>query len=697
MTRVLLTVLLAACSCLDGAVFRAGVQEVDITPQRFPIRVSGGFLAGTAERALDELKARALALDDGKTRLVISVVDTLMMPREMLDRVKETAARRTGIPVERMLISATHTHKAPPLMGALGTDAEPEYARFVEGRIVEAIEAAALNLTPARVGWTAVDAPAYTHCRRWILRPDKMRPDPFGNVTVRANMHPGWQNPEFLGPSGPVDPRLSMLALATADGKPLALLANYSMHYVGEGGKVVSSDYYGPFCAAVQRLAGETGGRFLVMMSQGTSGDQHWMDYSGPKQTVDRRSYGETLAGIAYEAFRGIEYRDWAPLAMADKKLRLRRRIPDRQRLEWARAVIREMGDRPPKDLKEVYAREQIYLHGEPERELRLQALRVGDVGIATFPNEVFAITGLKIKTQSPLALTFNIELANGAEGYIPPPEQHRLGGYTTWPARTAALEPQAEPKIVAALVGLLEKVAGAKRRAVAQDADAYAKSVLASRPKAYWRGEEFSDRTAFGRVEGGIAFYLEGAVGRAPQFAGGHLRMRRKLYGPSSVEFWFRNLLPVDARPVTGYLLSAGSELALAVGGASGAAGRLVLEAGGARFEGRSLLELGGWHHAALVRTRDQVLVYLDGRQTPEIHASPLSSLRAGELWMAGRAGSAESFEGLIDEVAVYSRALEPVEISDHFKERNHGSSNQTGVRGRVDGGVERARAGRQ
>jgi len=46
--------------------------------------------------------------------------------------------------------------------------------------------------------------------------------------------------------------------------------------------------------------------------------------------------------------------------------------------------------------------------------------------------------------------MTMNIELANGSEGYIPPPEQHMLGGYTSWPARTAALEFQAEPKIVA-------------------------------------------------------------------------------------------------------------------------------------------------------------------------------------------------------------------------------------------------------
>jgi hypothetical protein len=80
-------------------------------------------------------------------------------------------------------------------------------------------------------------------------------------------------------------------------------------------------------------------------------------------------------------------------------------------------------------------------------------------------PNEVFAVTGLKLKAQSPIQPLMNIELANGAEGYIPPPEQHYLGGYTTWPARTAGLETDAEPKISNALLGLLEQISGGAQR----------------------------------------------------------------------------------------------------------------------------------------------------------------------------------------------------------------------------------------
>ncbi|MEK7404682.1 MAG: hypothetical protein AAB225_06200 [Acidobacteriota bacterium] len=458
--------LLAGAAC-SAPVFRAGACAEDVTPRAVPVIVSGGFLAATAERIAGKLYARALALDDGERRIVIAVADSLMMPRELLDRVKQAASRTTGIPADHMLISATHTHSAPPVMGALGTDINLDYARFFEGQLVKVIEGAVQNLEPARVGWSVVQDFEHTHCRRWILQPDKVRKDPFGELTVRANMHPGYQNPDFSGPAGPVDPDLSVVSFQSPDGRPLALLANYSMHYVGAGGKVVSPDYYGPFVENMRRLLGADDA-FVAMMSQGTSGDQQWMDYSQPKKDMNPQMYADALAAVAFEAFKKIQYRDWVPLAVRETKLTLSRRVPGPERLAWGKEIVARMAGAPPRNQQEVYAREQLFLAAEPVRELKLQALRLGDLGIAAIPNEVFAVTGLKIKARSPLRPTFNITLANGAEGYIPPPDQHALGGYTTWPARTAGLEVNAEPKIVESVLGLLERVSGQRRRAPA-------------------------------------------------------------------------------------------------------------------------------------------------------------------------------------------------------------------------------------
>ncbi|HWB95561.1 MAG TPA: hypothetical protein VG672_02635, partial [Bryobacteraceae bacterium] len=229
-------VVVVVALCLPGAAatrkqLRAGAYAIDITPPRFPVVVNGMFFERVAQQASDRIHARCLVLDDGATRIAIVVVDSCMMPRELIDQAKETASKKTGIPVNHMLVSATHTHSAPSAMGVLGTPPDEEYVRYLPGKIAEGIEVAAQHLAPARIGWASVEDYEHTHCRRWIYRPDKMLTDPFGVASVRANMHPGYQNPNAIAPAGPVDPELPVVALKSPEGRPIALLANYSLHY----------------------------------------------------------------------------------------------------------------------------------------------------------------------------------------------------------------------------------------------------------------------------------------------------------------------------------------------------------------------------------------------------------------------------------------------------------------------------------
>jgi len=630
------------------AAFRAGACAVDVSPAAFPIRRSGGFLAATGERLEGRLYARALALEDGRQRVVILIADTLMMPRELLDRIKQEASRATGLRPDRMLIAATHTHSAPPVMGALGADEEPAYAAFFAGRLGEAIRCAVEKLQPARAGWAVAPAPEFTHCRRWILRPDRIRRDPFGELTVRANMHPGYQNPEFIGPAGPVDSDLSLLAVQTPEGRPLALLANYGMHYVGVPGKVISPDYYGPFVEQITRLVGG-GPDFVAMMSQGTSGDQHWMDYARPKQETDPAAYAARLAQRAFQAYRTVRFRERVSLEMREALLELGRRVPGPERLAWARALLAGFQG-APRNQQEVYAREQLYLAREPRRQLKLQALRIGELGIAAIPCEVFGITGLKIKAASPLAPTFTIELANGAEGYIPPPEQHLFGGYTTWPARTAGLETAAEPKILEAVLGLLEQVAGRPRRTPRPAHPPAARALPAARPFAWWRLEELAgpeahDSAGRGRsaiYEGRLAFHLEGApgLGRAPYFAGGRLHAPLPGLGPRyAVTLWFWMVAP------GGVLLETAGRRA-----SVDPSGRLELAVDGKVSQADVLIAPEQWRRLTLASGGARVRLYLDG--APVLEAE-------GAERAPNRLAVGEGFEGRIDEVAVFAGAL--------------------------------------
>jgi len=126
---------------------------------------------------------------------------------------------------------------------------------------------------------------------------------------------------------------------------------------------------------------------------------------------------------------------------------------------------VKNVGDRPTRNWEDNYARETVKLADwSARKEIKLQALRIGDFAIATTPCETYGRTGLAIKQASPFSLTMVMELANGCNGYLPPPDQFELGGYTTWRARSSYLEVGAEPKIRETIGSLLNRVARTNR-----------------------------------------------------------------------------------------------------------------------------------------------------------------------------------------------------------------------------------------
>ncbi len=447
-------------------VFKAGAHAIDITPRKFPISVNGGMQDRQAQAAHDRLHARCLVLDDGTTRLAIAVCDSCMIPRELLDEAKRRASRATGIPTEHMLISATHTHTAPTVGGVFQSEPDKDYQQYLIERIAAGITQANANLAPARIGWGVGQDPTQVFNRRWKMKPGTIAPDPFGGQTDRVKMNPGYQHPGLVEPAGPTDPDVSILSVQRRDGRPLALLANYSLHYVG-GVQPLSADYFGAFAERIGQLlqADRADPPFVGILSNGTSGDINNIDFAGPApgrrgEYEQIRLVADSVARAAFAAYQKIEHRDWVSLAMAEREIELGVRRPSAADVAHARETLAAAKGKALKTLPEVYARETVLLADYPATvRLKLQAVRVGGLGIAAIPCEVFVATGLEIKRQSPLKPTFTIELANGYNGYLPTPEQHQLGGYETWRARSSYLEVEAAPKITAAVLQLLRKV----------------------------------------------------------------------------------------------------------------------------------------------------------------------------------------------------------------------------------------------
>ena len=272
-------------------VFRAGVSAIDISPRSLPAIRNGGFLQATSDRVDDPLHARTLVLADGNETIAIVVVDSCMFPTDVCDAIKKRVSDEIGLATDRIMISATHTHSAPSVMAyCLGSGRDEPYTDFVIPRVTEGVVAAFKNLRPAKIGWTSVDAAEFTNCRRWITRSDRIGLDPFGQQTVRAMMHPGYLNPDYVCPAGPIDPQLSIVSVVSGDGSPMCLLANFSMHYFGAGAGF-SADYFGDAAQHLESRIGEVSGKptenFVGIMSQGTSGDLHWMNYAASRRRLE--------------------------------------------------------------------------------------------------------------------------------------------------------------------------------------------------------------------------------------------------------------------------------------------------------------------------------------------------------------------------------------------------------------------------
>jgi neutral ceramidase len=445
----------------------AGAYAQDITPPRFPITVNGNMADHFAKAAHDPLHARCLVLSNGATHIALITCDSCMIPREIMDSAKRRAAYRTGIPATNILISATHAHSCPTVTGVFQSDPDTEYVEFLSDRIVDGIAQAWKQREPAQMGWAVANEPGQLFNRRWHLKDGVIGENPFGNKVDRVRMNPGYQNPDIDRPAGPIDPQISLLSVQSRSGRPIALWANYSLHYVGGvPGDFLSADYFGEFASRITRRlkANDVQPPFVAAMTNGTSADVNNVNFSQP--APGRREpfeqigvVAENIAERAAQAYASIRYSSDVTLDAAEREVELGVRQPSEAELATAKETLAGK-TAPLKGTKDIYARESVLLSAYPKTvHARIQAFRIGDLAITSSPCETFTETGLAIKKESPFKQTFTISLANGYNGYLPTPQHHEWGGYETWRARSSYLAVDAEPIIRKTQLELLQQI----------------------------------------------------------------------------------------------------------------------------------------------------------------------------------------------------------------------------------------------
>jgi neutral ceramidase len=260
--------------------WQAASGSVVITPDE-PLWMAG-YASRTkpAEGKLHDLHAKILLLEDRHgTRLAIVTYDLIGIHPNWRDPILSEAQKRFGLGPESILLNASHTHSGPELResnalfygGSTFAAKSREYSQSLVNKTIGLIEDARTRLQPVTLTYSSARA-GFAMNRR----------------LPTAN---GVQN--SLYPDGPVDHRVPVLQVKTADNQLNAVLFGYACHATTLSIQQFNGDYAG----FAQVFIEKSNPGVTAMFLNGCSADQN----PQPRRTIElAEQHGRALAnGVA--------------------------------------------------------------------------------------------------------------------------------------------------------------------------------------------------------------------------------------------------------------------------------------------------------------------------------------------------------------------------------------------------------------
>jgi hypothetical protein len=393
----------------------AGVGKVVITP---PV---GVYLGGYALRTKPstgvdrDLYARALVLDDGRSRVGLVVADVISLGDATVTEVRRLAQAKASIAPKNLTVACTHSHSAPGTRYSSTYAIDADWSRLLPALMTEAVTEAVRNMTRCRVGSARATV---------------------GGVSFDRTAR--------LGEGGPIDQEVVALVAETLNDEPLAMLINFACHPVvfGPRNLLISPDYPGYLVDFVERTWGGT-----AIFVNGCCGDIDpycngikW----GAGDSRECRRMAQAIGSAALQAASGAQLRSDFQVngrsSIIDLPLRP---VPSREK---ANAMLREAEKRLKSAggskasrweakymLRWAQAQAKLAEEGmKPRVRMEIQALDLGPEMLVGIPGEVFSGIGLNIKRSLDGQQTMIAGYANGCLGYIPTRAAFRTQGYAT-------------------------------------------------------------------------------------------------------------------------------------------------------------------------------------------------------------------------------------------------------------------------
>lgn len=386
---------IAQGSSVSTGNLRVGVTKLDITPRSLKGLNSFG---GDFTDVHDPIFARALVLDNGSATVAVVALDLI----EVGDTspVRQRIQKEFGIPVDHILITASHDHNAPRAgavtPGGVAHPNTPEtdsYTQTLFDKIIIAVKQAKDSLQPGKFGLA------------------------IGTVDVNVNRDQykpqGWG----LGysPDRQSDKTVWVLKFETTSGEPIAILFNYAVHStVTLGTARLNGDLAGE---AERYIEQKYHDKLVALYTMGAAGDQN-PRYNGALPTSAQGGNGGGMnaqrdpvrSAAAFDAVHAQGFMLGSEVIRVASEMQ---NLSSSMRIGATERIV-SCPTKPGMNMLPDMKQEQT-----TSMPLHLGLIRINDVALTAVSGEVVTNIYWHLKKASPLTDTVMLTIANDRLGYI--------------------------------------------------------------------------------------------------------------------------------------------------------------------------------------------------------------------------------------------------------------------------------------
>lgn len=419
---VLLVLSLCACGESEKGGGDQGLQvgfgRVSILPD-YEVQLSGGAATRVSTGVKDQLYLTCIAISENGETYLIGTMDFLTSDNVYVEPAKAVMSGATGVPVENILLNATHTH-ASVAIRSTGTKNVDRYREDFNKWAEEAAKAAVEDLSAAEVWYGSVKAEGMAWVRHYVMADGSYAGPNYGSFASGIVSHVSEADQDL---------QLIRFVRGAEDKKDIVMM-NFPAHAtLTQTSTDLSADFPGPARDYVEANADVLCAYFIA-----AAGDQV-PNSKVPEECFsnDYKLYGQELGRIAVECMGNLTKLEATGLGDVQRtytansnKEKLDRLTDAKQvEVEWqtvGRGTAQGAQAAKNHGFASVYEVSAVIDRANsPEtNDLNLRVLSIGDVSFLFAPYEMFGSTALDIKARSPYPMTFIITCAQGSEGYLP-------------------------------------------------------------------------------------------------------------------------------------------------------------------------------------------------------------------------------------------------------------------------------------